>query len=99
MEQVFTICFTCFYKHFFLHERFSSEHLVATSTWDWPVSKRNSANSSAHSGRFLGSNSGSSSWMFAWAIGLPVFPAPELGLKAIRRQEVPGLTALFSQSL
>ena len=76
VEQVFTICFTCFCKNFFLHERFSSEHLVATSTSDWPVSKRNSANSSAHWGRFLGSNSGSSSWMFAWAIGLPVFPPP-----------------------
>ena len=33
MEQVFTICFTCFCKNFFLHERFNSEHLVATSTW------------------------------------------------------------------
>ena len=53
MQEVFTICFTCFCKNFFLHECFSSEHLVATSTWNWPVSKRNSANSSAHSGIFF----------------------------------------------
>ena len=32
VERFFTICFTCFCKTFFLHERFKSEHLVATST-------------------------------------------------------------------
>ena len=48
---------------------------MASSTWDWPVSKRNSANSSAHSGRFFGFT-GNSSWMLAWAIGLPIFPPP-----------------------
>ena len=73
---------------------------MATSTWDWPVSKRNSANSTAHSGRFFGLNSGNSSWMLAWAIGLSIFQPLELGLKGeeIRLQGVPELTALFSQS-
>ena len=61
VEQVFTICFTCFCKNFLLQERFSSEHLVGTSTWDRPVIKSDSANSSAHSGRFFGLNSGNSS--------------------------------------
>ena len=70
------MCFTCFCKNFFLHECFNSEHLVATSTWDWPVSKRNSANSYAHLGRFFGSNSGNSSWMFACVIGLPLYRPP-----------------------
>ena len=64
------------------------------------MSKRNCENSSAHSGRFFGSNSGNSSWMFAWAIGLPFSHPLALGLKGeeIGRQGVPGLTPLSSQS-
>ena len=81
-------CFACFCKNFFVNERFKTEHLVATSTWDWQVSKRNSANSFAHSGRFFGSNSGISSWMFACAIGLPLFPPSE-----VRSQGRDGLSA------
>ena len=73
---------------------------MATSTWDWPVIRGNSANSSAHSGRFFGQNSGSSSWMFAWPQVCPSSHFPGLGQKEkeIRREEVPEQTALLSQS-